>query len=244
MRARLLIALLWLWGGVTWGQCSGTAYGSYTCITSCGTYGFGQTTRTCALSSIAAGDFLYVRAQSLIVSPATMTITAGTGCGTVTQGAPLQTGTGTASYAHAVASGTSCTLTVTTSSSAALAIIGVAVRGSNNMIDQESVDTNGGYIAANTTINAPTKTTTVNGDLVISSFVDFGGNSGTYTAGSGTLAKTQSYGLAIQQQPHTTAGAVSPSLAGYTNGGAHGTQTTAIEPSAGVAVRRKVVVSQ
>lgn len=200
---RLLLAYAFLFSTLCFGQCSNTAYGSYTCKQSCTGVSFGDTTTTCAFgSNVTNGSMLYVigyaTAGTLSLSgcsPATFTLR-----DSQTSGARHATGV--------VSSTGACTITLTTTTSASLSLVAVEISGSNQSIDQSANST----FSYGSSLTAPSITTTVNGDFILSAFVDVDANASVFTTGSPStiLVQTSDFGTCILGYSQATAGAIAP----------------------------------
>lgn len=226
--------LLWLLlCASAFGQCSSTAYGSFTCVQSCHGSGFTETTQTCVFgSNLTNPSTIYVVASG-IGGAATAAFS---GCG-LTWNQPDSAVNG-AGHATASNAGTgACTITYTSGITSSLQVEAVEITGSSGTVDGHSL-TNAGFISpSGTSIPASAITTAVNGDLILDGTIDYGANSDTYTAAGGftMLAQSTSFGIGIEAKVQAAAGAITPAMtsssAGTFNVGALGLEASAVAPT-------------
>jgi hypothetical protein len=237
MRRLLILAAFLVCAGPAWAQCSNTAYGSYTCIQSCHNGQFSVTATTCAFgSNLTAGSIIYVGATNISNTTSTFTFT---GCSLTWTTLCSTTGgtAGSGSDGTAANSGSgSCTITATSTGSAAtLDVIAVEIKGSNQTVDKSSIKTTG-TIGSGSNISGTSITTTVNGDLVMEFASGTNTTGDTYTAGSGTImVQTTSFGMAIQGQVQSSAGAINPTMTSNKNSEVYVVGNVALKPSGGAA---------
>jgi hypothetical protein len=217
-RLLMLVGILLACAGSSWATaCTNGTFGAYTCVQACGSFVNPGTSTTCPFTSnITPGNtiFMFLASASGTTNQLAVTVGSCAPLGSITshQNNDATNGSIYQGWAQVNSTG-ACTLTATGITSQYLTVIAVEISGSSGVNDGNGINNSFTLVTTPNPINAASITTTVNGDLIVSSWYDLGEQFGTWTANSGTIMTTNANtNTVIQGQVQATAGAIQPTM--------------------------------
>ena len=215
-------------------QCSSTAYGGFTCVSTIYNYQTSTTSATATITGVTAGDTVVVDIIALSTT-GTLSITSGSGScsGNIkTYGGNVGLTSGNALVLSTAATSTaSCSIVIADSSSNTIAWQMYDIQGTNGAVDVSGNLVSLGSITSGATASCPAVTTTVNGDLVLCLMIDAGNNGATFTATSPFTFLAGTHSMGAEADAQSTAGSITPQFK-YSHTGVLGAATIALESGA------------